>query len=67
MADSVARGTRTARKTIARHADASRLVDAEISRLSPTADRHGRLPGADVDDLDEILNYIEGIEAMFGN
>ncbi len=30
-------------------------------------DRDGRLPGADVDDLDEILDYIEGIEEMFGD
>ena len=29
-------------------------------------DRAGRVPGAQVDDLDAILDYIEGIEEMFG-
>jgi len=30
-------------------------------------DRAGRVPGAPVDDLDAILDYIESIEEMFGN
>ncbi len=29
-------------------------------------DREGRVPGAEVDELEEALDYIENIEEMFG-
>ncbi|MGI9473924.1 MAG: HD domain-containing protein [Rubripirellula sp.] len=38
----------------------------EDLRLLGECDRGGRVPGADVDELEEALDYIEGIEEMFG-
>jgi len=68
---------------IAHHMEAHKIRDRTIGarrrrRLSASpwfddlcllgdCDRAGRVPGATVDDLDSILDYIENIEEMFGS